>query len=89
MAQRADSTALNVQPRQRRIVYDGLAASPDGRSVKELMTDFDIPEQDLRETLRKLDQAGLAQRVKGVWKAISIEPEDADAEDAGNGSQNS
>ncbi|HZH24048.1 MAG TPA: hypothetical protein VEY49_04035 [Solirubrobacteraceae bacterium] len=65
-------------------MYDGLAASPDGRSVKELMTDFDIPEQDLRETLRKLDQAGLAQRVKGVWKAISIEPDAV--EDAGNGS---
>ena len=85
MAPRADTTALNVQPRQRRIVYDGLAQAPDGRSVKELMTDFDIPEQDLRETLRKLDQAGLAQRVKGVWKAISIEP--AGIEDTGNGSQ--
>ena len=84
MAQRADATALNVQPRQRRIVYDGLAESPDGRSVKELLTDFDIPERDLRETLRKLDEAGLAQRVKGVWKAVEIEP--ADGKDA-NGAQ--
>ena len=84
MAQRADATALNVQPRQRRIVYDGLAESPDGRSVKELLTDFDIPERDLRETLRKLDEAGLAQRVKGVWKAVEIES--ADGKD-GNGAQ--
>ena len=84
MAPRADATALNVQPRQRRIVYDGLAESPDGRSVKELLTDFDIPERDLRETLRKLDEAGLAHRVKGVWKAVSIEP--ADSEDS-NGAQ--
>ncbi len=76
MAPRADSTALNVQPRQRRVVYDGLAQAPDGRSVKELLTDFDIPERDLRETLRKLDEAGLAQRVKGVWKAVSIESGD-------------
>lgn len=83
MAQRADSTALNVQPRQRRIVYDGLAEAPDGRSVKELLTDFDIPERDLRETLRKLDEAGLAQRVKGVWKAVSIESgEDGNGADA-------
>jgi len=76
MAPRADSTALNVQPRQRRVVYDGLAQAPDGRSVKELLADFDIPERDLRETLRKLDEAGLAQRVKGVWKAVSIESGD-------------
>ena len=84
MAPRADATALNVQPRQRRIVYDGLAESPDGRSVKELLTDFDIPERDLRETLRKLDEAGLAQRVKGVWKAVAIES--ADGKDS-NGAQ--
>jgi hypothetical protein len=76
MAPRADAAALNVQPRQRRIVYEGLAQAPEGRSVKELLTDFDIPERDLRETLRKLDDAGLAQRVKGVWKAVAIEPAD-------------
>jgi hypothetical protein len=76
MAPRADAAALNVQPRQRRIVYEGLAQAPEGRSVKELLTDFDIPERDLRETLRKLDDAGLAQRVKGVWKAISVEAAD-------------
>ena len=84
MAPRADSAALNVQPRQRRIVYEGLAQAPDGRSVKELLIDFDIPERDLRETLRKLDEAGLAQRVKGVWKAVEIESADGKG---GNGAQ--
>jgi hypothetical protein len=73
MALRVDSAALNVQPRQRRTVYEGLAKEPEGRSVKELLGDFDIPEPDLRETLRKLDAAGLAQRVKGTWRAVSLE----------------
>ena len=82
MAPRADAAALNVQPRQRRIVYEGLAQAPEGRSVKELLTDFDIPERDLRETLRKLDDAGLAQRVKGVWKAVAIEPADGNGDGA-------
>jgi hypothetical protein len=76
MAPRADSAALNVQPRQRRTVYEGLAKAPDGRSVKDLLGDFSIPEPDLRETLRKLDDAGLAQRVKGVWRAVPLEPAD-------------
>jgi DeoR/GlpR family transcriptional regulator of sugar metabolism len=76
MALATHSVALNVQPRQRRIVYDGLAKAPEGLSVKDLMGMFDIPERDLRETLRKLDDAGLAQRVKGVWKAVAIEPAD-------------
>jgi DeoR/GlpR family transcriptional regulator of sugar metabolism len=76
MALATHSVALNVQPRQRRIVYDGLAKAPEGLSVKDLMGMFDIPERDLRETLRKLDDAGLAQRVKGVWKAISVEAAD-------------
>jgi hypothetical protein len=83
MAPRADSTALNVQPRQRRTVYEGLAKAPEGRSVKDLLGDFDIPERDLRETLRKLDQAGLAQRVKGVWKAVPLETDGS--EPAGDG----
>ena len=80
MAPRADSTALNVQPRQRRTVYEGLAKEPDGRSVKDLLADFDIAEPDLRETLRKLDAAGLAQRIKGNWTAVPLEG--ADARDA-------
>jgi predicted ArsR family transcriptional regulator len=74
MAPRADSSALNVQPRQRRIVYEELAKDPEGRSMKDMISEFDIPEQELRETLRKLDRAGLAQRVKGTWRAIPLEP---------------
>jgi predicted transcriptional regulator len=73
MAPRADSAALNVLPRQRRQVYEGLAQVPDGCSVKELLREFDIPEPDLRETLRRLDAAGLAQRVKGTWRAVPLE----------------
>lgn len=73
MAHRADSAALNVQPRQRREVYAGLARMPEGRSVKDLLRDLDIPESDLRETLRRLDDAGLAQRVKGTWRAVPLE----------------
>jgi hypothetical protein len=72
MAPRADSAALNVQPRRRRTVYEGLAKEPAGRSVKELLDDFDMPEPDLRETLRKLDAAGLAHRVKGNWTAVPL-----------------
>ena len=70
------SVALNVQPRQRRTVYEGLAKAPAGRSVKDLLGEFDISESDMRETLRKLDAAGLAQRVKGVWTAVSVETAD-------------
>ena len=73
MVRRADSAALNVQPRQRRQVYEGLAQVPDGCSVKDLLRDMDIPEPDLRETLRKLDDAGLAQRIKGTWRAVPLE----------------
>jgi hypothetical protein len=73
MAQPADSAVLNVQPRQRRTVYEGLAKNPEGRSVKDLLADFDIPEPELRESLRKLDAAGLAQRVKGTWRAVDVE----------------
>lgn len=76
MAPRADTAALNVQPRQRRIVYERLADQPDGRSVKDLLRDFDMPEPDLRETLRKLDAAGLAQRIKGNWTAVPLERAD-------------
>ena len=50
-------------------MYEFLAAMPEGRSVKDLLLDFDGPESDLRETLRKLDHAGLAQRIKGTWRA--------------------
>ena len=74
MAQQVDSATLDRQPQQRRTVYEALAQAPDGRSVKQLMEDLPIPEPDLRETLRKLDTAGLAQRIKGVWIAVPLEP---------------
>jgi hypothetical protein len=83
MTPRADSATLNVQPRQRRTIYEALAKVPEGLSAKDLLRDFDnIPEPELRETLRKLDSAGLAQRVKGVWKAIPLEPDAAGPPDA-------
>ena len=74
---RADAATLNVQPRQRRDVYMWLAATPDGRSVKHLLEELDIPEVELRETLRKLDAAGLAKRLKGTWVAVPIEGSEA------------
>jgi hypothetical protein len=70
----ADSATLNLQPRQRRDVYEGLAKLPAGRSVNDLLGDFEMPESELRETLRKLDQAGLVRRAKGLWWAIPLEP---------------
>ena len=73
MQPRADSATLNVQPRQRRVVYEGLAAVPDGSSVKDLLTRVDISEVELRETLRRLDAAGLARRMKGTWRAVPLE----------------
>jgi predicted ArsR family transcriptional regulator len=69
----ADAATLNVQPQQRRSVYLWLADTPDGRSVKDLLGELDIPEVELRETLRKLDAAGLAKRVKGTWVALPLE----------------
>ena len=76
MAEHADASLLNVQPRQRRQVYEILATEPSGWSVKELLHNGDITEIELRETLRKLDSAGLAQRVKGTWRAIPIQRAD-------------
>jgi hypothetical protein len=73
MTRPADSATLNVQPRQRRVVYERLAKLPAGRSVKDLLGDVAIPEIELRETLRKLDEAGLARRVRGTWSAVPLE----------------
>jgi|tagenome__1003787_1003787.scaffolds.fasta_scaffold19714017_2 hypothetical protein len=70
---RADSAALNVQPRQRRHVYEALSNTPDGQSVKDLLGELDMPERDLRESLRKLDDAGLVHRERGQWKAVPLE----------------
>jgi DNA-binding transcriptional ArsR family regulator len=77
MADHPDASTLNVQPRQRRMVYEALAKEPAGRSVKDLLSDGDIPESELRETLRKLDSAGLAERIKGTWRAIPLQGLDA------------
>jgi hypothetical protein len=88
MAGHADSSTLNVQPRQRRMVYEALAKEPSGCSVKELLRNGDIAESDLRETLRKLDSAGLAQRIKGTWCAIPLqgaEPASTSGREAGVG----
>jgi hypothetical protein len=76
MPLQADAATLNLQPRQRRSVYMWLAAVPAGRSVKHLLGELDIDESELRETLRKLDAAGLARRVKGTWMAVPLEGSD-------------
>jgi predicted ArsR family transcriptional regulator len=73
MLQGPDASTLNVQPRQRRRVYTRLAETPGGRSVKHLLAELDITEPDLRETLRKLDAAGLAHRTKALWVAVPLE----------------
>ena len=73
MTTRADAATLNVQPRQRRYVYMWLADASAGRSVKHLLDDLDIPEIELRETLRKLEAAGLARRTRATWNAIPLE----------------
>jgi predicted ArsR family transcriptional regulator len=79
MPPQVDATTLNVQPRQRRTVYLRLAEAPEGRSVRQLLDEMDIPEAELRETLRKLDAAGLARRTKGMWKAVPLEASEPEA----------
>jgi predicted ArsR family transcriptional regulator len=71
MAPRTSSAALNTQPRQRRDVYHALGKEPAGRSVKDLLAEVDMPEHDVRESLRKLDAAGLAERNRGTWRVVS------------------
>jgi hypothetical protein len=56
-------------------MYEWLADAPEGRSVKTLLSELSIPEPELRETLRKLDQAGLARRTKGTWCAVPLATE--------------
>jgi DNA-binding Lrp family transcriptional regulator len=82
MSGRVDATTLNVQPRQRRRVYEWLAADPEGRSVKRLLDELDIPEPELRETLRKLNAAGLARRTKATWVAVPLEGAGAESDPA-------
>ena len=72
MATGVDASTLGRQPKQRRAVYHLLEQS-EGSSVKDLLLEASVPEPDLRETLRRLDAAGLAQRVKGTWRAVPLE----------------
>jgi hypothetical protein len=90
MPPRADAATLNVQPRQRRDVYEGLALLPTGGSVKGLLRELEMPEPELREALRKLDAAGLVQRIKGTWSAVPLvvaEPESCSAPEAASDSR--
>lgn len=68
-----DASTLDRQPKQRRTVYALLEEEPAGRSVKDLLRDSGIPELELRETLRKLEAAGLAQRTRAVWEAVPLD----------------
>jgi DNA-binding transcriptional ArsR family regulator len=72
----ADAAMLNVQPRERRSVYAALAKVPEGLSVKELLAEVEMPEPILRQSLRKLDEAGLAMRVGRLWTAVRLEGAD-------------
>jgi DNA-binding MarR family transcriptional regulator len=74
MVTRVDASTLDRQPKLRRIVYEHLANGADGRSVKELLEESEVPEAELRETLRKLEAAGLAQRSRSVWTAVPTTP---------------
>lgn len=71
-----DAAALNVQPRQRRDVYQALAQTPEGRSVKDLLASVEMSETDLRHSLRKLDDAGLALRAGRLWTAVQLDVPD-------------
>jgi len=70
------AATLNVQPQQRRAVYEALAKEPDGQSVKDLMADVEMSELDLRQSLRKLFDAGLVRRVGRLWCAVPLEMAD-------------
>jgi hypothetical protein len=72
----ASAATLNVQPQRRRAVYEALAKVADGRSVKDLVGDVEMSELDLRQSLRKLVDAGLARRVGRLWRAVPLEMAD-------------
>jgi len=82
MPPRADAATLNVQPQQRRDVYEALAMLDTGRSLKDLVGDFEMPESELWEALRKLDAAGLARRMKGTWSAVPLETAESESRGA-------
>jgi predicted ArsR family transcriptional regulator len=69
----ASTATLNVQPQQRRAVYEALAKVVDGRSVKDLVPDVGMSELDVRQSLRKLDDAGLARREGRLWCAVPLQ----------------
>ncbi len=73
MTTRVDAATLGRQPKQRRTVYEHLARDAEGRSVSQLLEDSTAPEAELRETLRKLEAAGLVQRHRAVWTAVPID----------------
>jgi predicted ArsR family transcriptional regulator len=73
MTMRVDAATLDRQPKQRRTVYESLAQDAEGRSVAQLLQDWSAPEAELRETLRKLEAAGLVERKRAVWTAVPIE----------------
>ena len=75
MPPQANAATLNVQPRQRRGVYEALASLETGMSVTALLGTIEMPEAELREALRKLDAAGLVRRTKGAWSAVPLAPE--------------
>jgi DNA-binding transcriptional ArsR family regulator len=70
------AAALNVQPRQRRDVYQALARTPEGCSVKDLLAAVEMSETDLRQSLRKLDNAGLVLRAGRLWTAVQLDVPD-------------
>jgi|tagenome__1003787_1003787.scaffolds.fasta_scaffold20781812_3 hypothetical protein len=88
MPSATDAASLNVQPRQRRDVYQALAKAPEGRSVKDLLADVEMSESDLRSSLRKLDHSGLVLRVGRLWTAVPLDvpgpPPGIDHEPPGN-----
>ena len=76
MPSATDAATLNVQPRQRRDVYQALKNAPEGRSVKDLLPDVEMSESDLRHSLRKLDHAGLVLHVGRLWTAVQLDVPD-------------
>ncbi len=76
MPSATDAATLNIQPRQRRDVYQALAKTPEGRSAKDLLAEVEMSETDLRQSLRKLDNAGLVLRVGRVWTAVQLDVPD-------------
>ena len=41
--------------------------------MKELLAEVDMSEPNLRQSLRKLDEAGLAMRAGRLWTAVELD----------------